>query len=109
MDNGWPAKHAKGRENQNGNPVADLIFKEETYALIGMCFAVYRDKGCGFLEPVYQECTEIEFRHNRIAAVAKPALSLAYRGVPLMQTYVPDFVCYGKIIVELKSSLTTDG
>ena len=36
--------------------VEDLIYKEEAYAIMGGCFAVYKDKGCGFLEPVYQEC-----------------------------------------------------
>ncbi len=41
--------------------VEDLIYKEETYAIMGGCFAVYKDKGCGFLEAVYQECMEIEF------------------------------------------------
>ena len=31
----------------------ELIYKEESYAIIGACMAVYKDKGCGFLEPVY--------------------------------------------------------
>jgi len=39
-----------------------LLFKEESYKIIGACFEVYREKGCGFLEPVYQECMEIELR-----------------------------------------------
>ena len=38
----------------------ELIFKEESYKIIGACFEVYREKGCGFLEPVYQECMVIE-------------------------------------------------
>ena len=41
------------------NIVGDLIYKDECYAVIGGCFTVYKDKGCGFLEPVYQECLEI--------------------------------------------------
>ena len=40
----------------------ELLFKEESYQIIGACFEVYREKGCGFLEPVYQECMEIELR-----------------------------------------------
>ena len=41
-------------------PVTQLLFNEESYKIIGACFEVYREKGCGFLEPVYQECMEIE-------------------------------------------------
>jgi GxxExxY protein len=84
-------------------PVKDLIYKEEAYAIMGGCFAVYKDKGCGFLEPVYQECMEIEFDYLNLPAVPKPSLDLSYRGRPLKQKYVPDFVCVGKIVLELKA------
>ena len=80
-----------------------MIFKDECYAVVGACFEVYKDKGCGFHEPVYQECLSIEFEHCRIPAIAQPGLSLEYRGRVLAQKYVPDFVCYGKIVVELKT------
>jgi GxxExxY protein len=83
--------------------VPDFIFKDECYAIIGACFAVYKDKGCGFYEPVYQECLGIEFEHCRIPAIAQPGLSLEYRGRILTQKYFPDFVCYDKIIAELKA------
>ncbi len=80
-----------------------MIFKDECYAIVGACFEVYRDKGCGFHEPVYQECLTIEFEHCRIPAIPQPGLSLEYRGRVLAQKYVPDFVCYGKIVVKLKA------
>ncbi len=83
--------------------VDDLIYADECYAIMGACFAVYRDKGCGFLEPVYQECLEIEFEHLKLPAVPKPKLSLSYRGRTLRQSYEPDFICHGKIVVELKA------
>jgi GxxExxY protein len=38
----------------------EIIYKEEAYAIIGACFEVYNEMGCGFLEAVYQECLEIE-------------------------------------------------
>lgn len=82
---------------------ADLIHKEECYAIIGACFEVYKDKGCGFHEPVYQECLGIEFKHCRIPAIALPGLALEYRGRILEQKYFPDFVSYEKIVVELKA------
>lgn len=76
----------------------ELVYKDEVYAIIGGCFAVYRDKGCGFLEPVYQECMEIELQHLNIPALPKPSLELSYRGRRLHQTYQPDFVCHGKLM-----------
>lgn len=81
----------------------ELIYKEECYAIIGGCFNVYRDKGCGFLEPVYQECMEIEFEHLKLPAVPKPKLELSYRGRVLQHKYEPDFICHGRIILELKA------
>src|SRR5437016_11105795 len=81
----------------------DLIFKEESYKIIGACFEVYREKGCGFLEAVYQECMEIEFRLQGIPFVPQKMLPLEYKGVPLKTRYEPDFICYEKIIVELKA------
>ncbi|HKS37328.1 MAG TPA: GxxExxY protein [Verrucomicrobiae bacterium] len=81
----------------------ELIYKDECYAIVGACFSVYKDKGCGFLEPVYQECMEIELAHLNIPFVPKPRLELSYRGRRLAKGYEPDFVCYGKIILELKA------
>ena len=80
-----------------------LLHEKETYASLGACFAVYRDKGCGFLEAVYQECLEIELNHRGIPFQADVPLALSYRGQPLKQVYRADFVCYGSIIVEIKA------
>jgi GxxExxY protein len=83
--------------------MTEIIYKTESYAIVGACFEVYNDKGCGFLEPVYQECLAIEFEYQGIPAIAKPSLTLSYRGRILSQTYEPDYVYFGKIIVELKA------
>ncbi len=80
-----------------------LIYEEESYRILGACFEVYREKGCGFLEPVYQECLEIEFELQGIPAIPKPKLELEYKQRKLDQTYEADFVCFGRIIVELKA------
>jgi GxxExxY protein len=85
------------------NIVDDLIYKDECYQIIGACFAVYKDKGCGFLEPVYQECLEIEFDYLKLLAVAEPPLVIRYRGRELRRKYNPDFICFGKIILEIKA------
>jgi GxxExxY protein len=86
--------------------MAEIIYKNESYGIVGACFEVYNAKGCGFLEPVYQECLAIEFEHQRIPAIPKPLLTLSYRDRILTQTYQPDFVCFEKIILELKAVST---
>jgi len=78
-----------------------LIWKEESYGIIRACFAVYREKGCGFLEPVFHECLEIEFNLQGIPFLSKPPQTLQYRGRTLVQTFTPDFICYNKIILEI--------
>jgi len=83
--------------------MADLIFKDESYAIIGACFEVYKDKGCGFVEPVYQECLSIELQHQDIPFIEQQELDLYYREKKLAHIYKPDFVCFGKIIIEIKA------
>jgi len=80
-----------------------LICAEETYKILGACFEVYKQKGCGFLEPVYQECLEIELAFQKIPFIAQKELFLEYRGQRLKSTYKPDLLCFGKIIVEIKA------
>ena len=80
-----------------------LLYGELTYVILGACFEVYREKGNSFVEPVYQECLELEFGFQKIPFTAQSQLRLAYKGVELKQRYVPDFFCYDRIIVELKA------
>jgi GxxExxY protein len=76
---------------------------EETHRILGACFEVYNQMGCGFLEPVYQECLEIELRLRRIPFDAQKPLNLEYKGRPLLKKYQPDFICFGCVIVEIKA------
>lgn len=80
-----------------------LLYEQETFSLLGACFEVYKELGCGFLEPVYQEALEREFKSNQIQYIAQPLLEISYKGLQLNQFYKPDFICYNKIIVELKT------
>jgi GxxExxY protein len=80
-----------------------LIDEQETYAILGAAFEVYKDKGCGFLEAVYQECLELEFGLQNIPFRAQAELQLSYKGKVLKQTYFPDFICFERIIVEIKA------
>jgi GxxExxY protein len=82
---------------------SEIIFKAESYKIVGACYEVYREKGCGFVEPVYQECLELEFRLQGIPNTPQSPLRLEYKGQALISSYIPDFICYDKIIVELKA------
>jgi len=82
----------------------EIVFKEESYRIIGACFEVYNEMGCGFLEAVYQECMGIEFESRAIPFRPQAELPLAYKGRRLSKLYVPDFICFESIIVELKAA-----
>jgi len=83
--------------------MAEMIYKEESYRIMGACFEVYTEMGCGFLEPVYQECLELEFQAQSIVFRPQSELALRYKDRLLEQKYKPDFICFDKIIVEIKA------
>ena len=83
--------------------MVDLLFGDETFAIRGAVFEVHCEMGSGFLEAVYQECMENELTRQGIPFEAEKKLSLLYKGEALEQVYKPDLICYGEILVELKS------
>ena len=85
-----------------------IYYKEESYKIVGSAFKVYNGLGHGFLEAVYQEALEIEFQKQGIPYEREKELKITYDGVELKQTYKADFVCFGKIIVELKAVSALD-
>ena len=80
-----------------------IIYKDESYKIVGAAFNVYNKLGHGFLEAVYQEALEIELKRQGIPYEREKELKIIYDGIELKQTYKADFVCYGNIIVELKA------
>ena len=81
----------------------DILFKDESYKIVGACFEAYREKGCGFLEAINQECLDIELRLQGAPFVAKKSLPIEHKGTPIQARYEPDFICYDGIILELKA------
>ncbi len=87
----------------NSEENANILYPDESYAIQGAVFDVYREMGSGFLEAVYQECLEKELADRKIPFQSQVELHLSYKGQPLKQTYKPDLICFKKIIVELKA------
>ena len=86
----------------------DILYREEAFKLIGACIEVHREKGHGFLEPVYHECLILEAQEQNLPLTSKPKLEIFYKSHPLTQRYEPDFVGYSKIILEIKAVKALD-
>lgn len=82
--------------------MAELILKDEVFAVAGAAMDVYYTLGVGFLEPVYHEALSIEFGRRRVPYASEKELDLYYKDTKLTKKYFADFVCFGQIIVELK-------
>ncbi len=83
--------------------MAELIFKEEVFAIVGAAMEVHTILGSGFLEPVYQEALEIESRSRDLPFVSQKVLQIRYKEHVLKKEYVADLIYFDKIIVELKA------
>ncbi|AVR45268.1 GxxExxY protein [Christiangramia fulva] len=83
--------------------MSNLLYEQETYKIIGACMKVHKNLGSGFLESVYQEVLEKEFTKEEIPFQKEIKLNLFYEGEKLDKYFKADFLCYDKIIVELKS------
>lgn len=82
----------------------DYPYKDESYNIIGAAMAVHGALGRGFLEAVYQEALSLEFASLGIPFCQQKELDIYYRGTKLNKKYYADFVCYNRIIVELKAT-----
>ena len=80
-----------------------LIYKEESYKIIGACIEVHNELGSGFLEPIYQEALEVELTNQNIPFQREAPLPVKYKGLVLNKSYIADFILYDKIVLELKA------
>ncbi len=90
--------------------MVDLVLKEESYKIIGACMEVHKNLGCGFLEPVYQEILAMEFKLQDIPFEQEKKINIYYKGMQISKYYITDFICYDKVVVELKAAtdITTE-
>ncbi|MEX0996009.1 MAG: GxxExxY protein [Flavobacteriaceae bacterium] len=80
-----------------------ILFKEESFKIIGICMKIHSTMGKGFLESVYSEIIEKEFITNKIPYEREMKLELYYEDTKLNKYFKADFVCYDDIILEIKS------
>jgi len=87
----------------------ELIYKDEVYHIVGAAMNVSRELGCGFLEAVYQEALEMEFADCNVPFEQQKRIIISYKNRMLKREYVADFLCYNKIIVEIKAIKSITG
>jgi GxxExxY protein len=83
--------------------MGDLLYKDEAYSIIGACMKVHAELGSGFLESVYSEALTLEFEKRNIPFEREKKIELFYDGKKMNKYFKADFICFEKIIVELKS------
>jgi len=82
--------------------MADILFKEESYKIIGACFEVHNILGHGFKEAVYKDALELELTRLDIPFVREKPFTIIYKEQKLKHFFVADFVVYDTIILEIK-------
>jgi len=80
-----------------------LIYKEEAYQIIGKCMEVHNNLGAGFLEIVYKDALQYEFKKTGIPFQREVRYDVNYKGVVLPHSFYADFVVFDKIILEIKA------
>jgi len=80
-----------------------LLYKNESFQIIGAAMEVHKTLGCGFIEPVYQEALAIEMEKRNIPFEREKEITIDYKGSILSKTFRADFICFNKIILELKA------
>ena len=83
--------------------MTDLLYKDESYRIIGKCFEAHNNLGAGFLEIVYKDALEYEFIRANIPFSRETRYDVNYKDIILPHKFQADFVVYGKIILEVKA------
>ena len=102
MNSGAAAAFFEGTANER-ECREDLLLKDEVYRIVGAAMEVSNTLGCGFLEAVYQEVLGIEFSDADIPFEAEKKIVITYKDRVLSKEYIADFVCFERIIIEIKA------
>lgn len=80
----------------------NILYKEESYQIIGKCMEVHNNLGPGFLEIVYKDALEFELWKANIPFELEKMFEVNYKGIILPHKFYADFVVFGSIILEVK-------
>ena len=83
--------------------MSDLIYKNESYFIIGKCFEVHNNLGPGFLEIVYKDALEYEFKQANIPYEREKEYIVNYKTIILPHKFFADFIVFDKIVLEVKA------
>ena len=81
----------------------DILFKEESYKIIGACFEVHNILGHGFKEAVYKDALELELIKLEIPFIREKPFTIIYKDQKLKPFFIADFVAFETIILEIKT------
>ncbi|MDQ3550643.1 MAG: GxxExxY protein [Bacteroidota bacterium] len=82
----------------------EIIFKDESFQIVGLCMEVHRQLGMGFREVIYKDALEIEFRENNLPYQREKLYKIEYKGIILPHKYKADFIVFDQIVLEVKST-----
>ncbi|WNH07595.1 GxxExxY protein [Thalassobellus suaedae] len=83
--------------------MSNIVYKDESYAIVGVLFEVYNNLGSGFSEIVYKDALEYEFKIRDIPFQREKEFTVSYKDITLKHKFYADFVVFDKIILEIKA------
>jgi GxxExxY protein len=83
--------------------MSELIYKAESFKIIGLCMGVHRELGRGYNEVIYKDALEFEFGSNQIQFAREREYHVQYKNIILPHKYFADFVVFDKILLEAKA------
>jgi GxxExxY protein len=84
--------------------MSEIILKDESYKIVGICMEVHRELGMGFKEAVYKEALEMEFTNQHIPYEREKLFKIEYKGKMLKHKYPADFIVFNQLILEVKAT-----
>lgn len=82
----------------------DILLKEESYRIVGICMKIHSELGCGFKEIIYKDAIETELRRQSIPFERERKISISYGDSPITRKFAVDFLVFGSIILEIKAT-----
>jgi len=82
----------------------DIILRDESYKVVGICMEVHRELGCGFKEVIYKDALELEFADNKISYLREKLFKIEYKGMTLKHKYAADFIVFDQIVLAVKAT-----